>query len=216
VSRLDQPPSSSRWGVRTGLVAHVQSGSEERGKCGHGPTGCREPLPHLRPPHRRNTPPFSPSPRRSQRSVPRRRPTVNRVCPGITRVSFLVARGVADSWCCGDRLGARVTACRRDAARSEPLGGRDLRRLTVARTIFPSARAYGDCDFVPFPLPPGNPTELPDGAQAMPQACAGNESLPSPNLVRAVSASGHDRSHSQQPSPGPPACRWCRRPRPVG
>jgi hypothetical protein len=33
-------------------------------------------------------------------------------------------------------------------------------------------------DFVPFPLPPGNPTEVTDEAQAMPQACAGNEVTP--------------------------------------
>ena len=44
-----------------------------RGGCGHGPTWCREPLPHSRPPHRRAAPclpPVTPLPVAS-RSVPR-------------------------------------------------------------------------------------------------------------------------------------------------
>ena len=38
--------------------------------------------------------------------------------------SLLLATGVVRFWCCGDRVGARVTACRRDAALDPNVEGR--------------------------------------------------------------------------------------------
>jgi hypothetical protein len=57
-------------------------------------------------------------------------------------------------------------------------------------------------DFVPFPLPPGESDRSYGRGAGDAAGLRGERShSTSPNLVRAVSASGHVRSRSQQPSP---------------